>query len=531
MKIRKIRFKNGFKRFHDLTINLESSSAKIVALVGPNGCGKSGVFDGMMLLQNRYYQIGRHGAGDLKDYSMHGSSYNPEDIEINFDQGSYQSIWGQKSGNGNGGTIFSFRGPNRYNSDLNVRTLTAIPDIKQNQNGASKSRDLDDKMEQNYQRLWSYMDHQRRANNRTDKSNQKIILGELNKILKNCLNIEIAHEGNIQSGMGSLYFKKDDQPKEFEFNVLSSGEKEVVDILLDLYLKREAYNDTIFIIDEPELHLSTAIQRSLLIEIEKLIPENCQLWISTHSIGFLRALKEELSDKSDIIYFEGSYAKEEKELKPIAKSRDNWQKIFATALEDMTSLLAPNRIVYCEGERIPEDDGKEKGFDAKVYNKIFSITKPDTLFVSSGGGKQLDRHSSIALTVLSKAFQGVELLLLKDKDINRDGTLTTDTQRKEWINENSATRRMLKRKEIENYLLDFEIFSKKYPNVSQENYDKVVAKFSDLKSAANAMMQELCHIKSGKMTIDDFKLDLATEIVEGTNVYKELYDCIFTDLD
>ena len=182
------------------------------------------------------------------------------------------------------------------------------------------------------------------------------------------------------------------------------------------------------------------------------------------------------------------------------------------------------------GLRQPHDK-QEKGFDAKVYNQIFSITKPDTLFVSSGGGKQLDRHLSIALAVLSKAFQGVELLLLKDKDINRDGTLTTDKQRKEWINENSATRRMLKRKEIENYLLDFEIFSKKYPNVSQENYDQVVAKFSDLKSAANAMMQELCHIKSGKMTIDDFKLDLATEIVEGTNVYKELYDCIFTDLD
>ncbi|PYD07111.1 hypothetical protein DND36_33220, partial [Pseudomonas savastanoi pv. glycinea] len=60
-------------------------------------------------------------------------------------------------------------------------------------------------------------------------------------------------------------------------------------------------SDTIFCIDEPELHLNTAIQKSLLIEIEKLIPENCQLWIATHSIGFLRALQENLSHKTQII--------------------------------------------------------------------------------------------------------------------------------------------------------------------------------------------------------------------------------------
>ena len=531
MRITKIRFKNGFKRFHDLTINLGNSTAKIVALVGPNGCGKSGVFDGMMFLQNAYYPIGAHGPGDRKDYSMHGIDYNHSDIEVSFDCGEYRDVLDQKKNTGNAGTIFSFRGPSRYNSDLKIKQLEAIPDIKENRNGASKSRDQDSKMSQNYQRLWSYMDHHRRTNDITDKKNQKIILGKLNEMLKNCLSLEIAHEGNIQNNMGSLYFKKDDQPKEFEFNFLSSGEKEVVDILLDLYLKSEAYNDTIFIIDEPELHLSTAIQRSLLIEIEKLIPENCQLWISTHSIGFLRALKEELNDKSDIIYFEGSYAQEEKELKPIAKSRDNWQKIFATALEDMTSLLAPNRIIYCEGKHLSNEDKQEKGFDAKVYNQIFSVTKPDTLFVSSGGGKELDRYSSIALKVLSKAFQGVELLLLKDMDINRDGTPTTDTQRKEWIEADSATHRMLKRKEIENYLLDFEIFSKKYPKVFKENYDEVVAKSSDLKSAANAMKQELCKITSQEMTVDDFKLDFAKEITKETNAYKELYSCIFLDSD
>jgi hypothetical protein len=142
---------------------------------------------------------------------------------------------------------------------------------------------------------------------------------------------------------------------------------------LDLIIKTQEYNDTVFCIDEPELHLNTSIQRKLLFEIEKLIPENCQLWIATHSIGFLRALQEELKDKSQILdfseknYFQGSQA-----IYPIKTSRNNWQRIFNTALEDFTGLISPKRIIYCEGKDKPGPNGVEKGFDAKVFNNIFS---------------------------------------------------------------------------------------------------------------------------------------------------------------
>ena len=43
--------------------------------------------------------------------------------------------------------------------------------------------------------------------------------------------------------------------------------------------------------------LNTAIQKKLLLEINKMVPSDCQIWVATHSIGFLRALQDELNDK------------------------------------------------------------------------------------------------------------------------------------------------------------------------------------------------------------------------------------------
>src|SRR5690606_32501730 len=146
-----------------------------------------------------------------------------------------------------------------------------------------------------------------------------------------------------------------------------------IDIVIDLIIKTQEYNDTVFCIDEPELHINTAIQRKLLIEIEKLIPDNCQLWVATHSIGFLRALQEELREKSQVLdfsekdYFQGVHV-----IHPIKSSRKNWQRIFSTALEDLTGLVSPKRIIYCEGKDRPGQSGEERGFDAKVFNNIFS---------------------------------------------------------------------------------------------------------------------------------------------------------------
>jgi len=462
MKIKKIELKNGYKRFHNLTIDLGNNPKKIIALVGANGCGKSSVLDGMLFLIGSYRTIGQNGPKDYRYHSMNKTpNFNHTNIDIEFDRGTFDAIYQERRTAGREGTIFSFRSPYRYNNNLMVTQTSAVNDIRNNNYGASLSSDLDGKMEQSYRRL--NIKYNRYLNDQDCKPSQAKakIINDLNEALKNCLDLEITSIGNIEASQGTLYFKKSDHPSEFDFNVLSSGEKEVVDILLDLYLRKEDFNDTVFLIDEPELHINTSIQRKLLVEINKLVGPGCQIWIATHSIGFLRALQEELKDDCQIIYFPDDVdrARKSEILSPIAKTRSNWGSIFETALDDLTGLVSPKKIFYCEGRDQPGASGAERGLDAKVYNNIFTKKHHDTLFISSGGNTELDQRSAVAISILTKVFSDVRIFVLKDRDMV-SGAAATEKNRENYLQNNPSNHRVLVRREIENYLYDKEVLQR-----------------------------------------------------------------------
>ena len=65
MKIKSIKLKN-FKRFTDLTITEIPETAKLVVMIGPNGCGKSSVFDAL----------------DCYTYILRNSAYPSDDMVI-----------------------------------------------------------------------------------------------------------------------------------------------------------------------------------------------------------------------------------------------------------------------------------------------------------------------------------------------------------------------------------------------------------------------------------------------------------------
>ena len=514
----------GFKRFDHLTIDLGDTPKKIVALIGPNGCGKSSIFDGF---EQQLQSMRSYGSEGVEFYSKllfydddhRKEQYNAQQtVNVTFGPGTLN----RKS--------FYIRTSYRFTPKINVTRIEQTPDILDSGDEPISTIALDQRLLSNYKRLLGIAYEEFDKGLKTGNQAREELIGKINNILSNILDVQISSLGNLSAGKGEFYFKKGNTT-DFPYANLSSGEKEVIDIVIDLVVKSKEYTETVYCIDEPELHLNTAIQRKLLVEINRLIPDNCQLWVATHSIGFIRALQNELKDNCQILDFsEKNYFTGTHTIRPIVPNRRNWMRIFEIALDDLIDLVAPKRIVYCEGRADSGPNKIERGLDAQVYENIFSAAFPDTVFVSSGGNTEPDQRSDIAIDILGKVFKGLEIWVLKDRDI-ASGKPLDESGRQTYLNNNESHHRVLKRWELENYLFDKEILLKycEYESLmfDEAAYNNFVTDIDNQNVKDEVgRIKNFCGITTN-ISADTFKLNLSKHITEETEVYKELRECIF----
>ncbi len=494
-------------------------------MVGPNGCGKSSIFDAFEYQLRNFQnheteQADFYSRSRFHDNNLQNKQYQIEKADVTFDSGSLN----EKS--------FYIRTPYRFTSGLAINWTQPFPEILSRQDKPPRSTNaLDQRLTLNYIKLVAASEKEASGGSKTGKQIRTEYIDKINNILSNMmLDVQISDLGDPWEEKTGMYCKKGNTI-DFPFANLSSGEKEVINIITDFILKSGEYTTTIYCIDEPELHLNTTIQRRLLIEINNLIPDNCQLWIATHSIGFMRALQNELKEDSQILDFSEKDFIGIHKIEPIKPNRQNWMRIFETALDDLTDLVSPRRIIYCEGRAEPGPNRIEKGLDAQIYENIFSDAFSDTVFVSSGGNTELDQRSDIAIDILGKVFKGIEIWVLKDRDL-ASGKLVNDSDRQIYLDNNPDHHRVLKRWELENYLFDKEILSKYCESAegltfSEQDYDDFVTDINNqnVKDDINHI-KNFCGIQSNVSTAK-FKLNLSEFITEETEVYKELRACIF----
>ena len=237
----------------------------------------------------------------------------------------------------------------------------------------------------------------------------------------------------------------------FSFKNLSGGEKSVFDLLLDMVVARHSYDNTVFCIDEPESHMNARLQADLLTVLYELVPENCQLMLATHSIGMMRRARDiEAATPGSVAFLDfGERDFDQPQvIEPTIPDRAFWQRAYEVALDDLAALVAPERVVICEGEPVNRNAGQNYSHDARCYDRVFEAEFPETQFIPGGNASYVavDRRGiAYALGVLA---QDINVVRLVDRDssspdevadLMRDGV------------------RVLSRRNLESYLFDDEV--------------------------------------------------------------------------
>lgn len=510
-------------------------SAKLIILIGPNGSGKTSLFEAFKQWSGRYG--GTNFDPDLSYISKDDPNFNNtwvENIQIEFHGSNPDDPVSRKK-------AFYIRSAYRNEADFTVSGLNQVGSPIDSP-GIRRLIDNDASVSDNYQRIVSHSIAKvfsGEADAETGKQIREALIGEIrNSMIRVFGDLILSGPGDPLKN-GAFYFDKGTS-KNFHFKNLSGGEKAAFDLILDVITKRIDFNDTVYCIDEPDTHLHTKLQAKILEELYNLIPDNCQLVISTHSIGMMRKaadMQRQYPDKVCFFDFHEKNSDEKQEIRPAKVTRELWKRTLSIALDDLAQLVSPNRLVICEG-RPTNLTGRNIEFDAQIFRKIFNEYYSDTDFISVGNEKEVRSEKLELITALRSINIGIEFIKIIDRDDRSDEEI------KELLKTEGT--KVLSKRDIESYLLDDEIIEKLCKHVSQEDAiadclkikansiaESVVRKnpVDDIKSAAGKiyvdLKKRLSLTQCGNSTEAFLRDTIAPLVTRDTKSYKELEEDIF----
>jgi RecF/RecN/SMC family protein len=438
MKIREIRLTN-FKRFTDTTITDIPVAARLVFLVGPNGCGKSSLIDAAHMWHRHHWaQSGNWdetyhrkqipGVAGHWQNSVSVTFHDPQPVN---DEQRRKAVYARSA----------YRNDPEFQLESLSRVAPAVQEFRIN-----RLIDNDQAVSLNYRRLVSqgFEDLYERAQPKlTIGEFRERSIGDIRDAIHRLFpDLVLNSLGNPLSA-GTFRFDKGES-KAFLYKNLSGGEKAAFDLLLDILIKRREFDDTVFFIDEPEAHMSPGLQSALLGELFLAVPANSQLWLATHSIGMMRHARDLAQVHLGAVVFldfDGVNFDLAQTVRPSEPDRPFWKRAMQIALDDLAGYVTPETVVLCEGGRL--QGGAD--FDAECYNKIFEVEYPQVVFLGAGDANDVQTDPRGVVGLLSALAPGVRVTRVIDRDDRTDDEIR--------MLQNQQVR-VLSRRTIESYLLD-----------------------------------------------------------------------------
>ena len=412
MRLKSARIRH-FKRFVDLAIHDLPSDAKLIVLLGPNGCGKSSLFDAFQrrLKVDHFFGMSE----DLMRYyrrTRSETATEDEDVQLEFHDTNPTSELDLKKS-------LYIRSAYRHEPSFQNTTIRQVPDVL-DRHAVRRLIDTDQTVENNYQRIiWRLLSKVTTPGLMTDDIIQDTI-GDIQKSMKRIFG-DIRLDALVSAqDTGTFTFSKRSS-RNFLYDNLSAGEKAAFDLLLDVVVNKAAFDDSLYCIDEPEAHLSTKLQGKLLKELYRLVPGNSQLWLATHSIGMVTTAQEiRAKHPQHVVFLDLGFRQSGEQrnydkpqiIEPADPDHQFWSRHYTVALDDMAALLAPDRIVLCEGS----SENDDPALDEACYNKIFAQEFPRTRFISVGPATKVEKRMGDLLPVLEHIVRGTAIIRFRDRD-------------------------------------------------------------------------------------------------------------------
>lgn len=235
----------------------------------------------------------------------------------------------------------------------------------------------------------------------------------------------------------------------YSLNSLSSGEREVINIVFDFILRTSS--DCIVFFDEPELHLHPELSYKLLQALRSAGVGN-QFIFCTHSPDIITASLDQT-----VVFL----------APPVPDSNGKTiNQAIRVEEDDSTNqalkLLGQSIGIVALGRRLVLIEGTTSSLDKQTYGSILKNRFPGLVLVPTGGKDLIRSFGQIIENVLEKAIWGVDFFMLCDMDAADAEDIAKLQQ------ETNGRLRFLGKYHLENYFLDATVIARMFEDLEPE---------------------------------------------------------------